>query len=100
MKRYVVFFTAPFPVKGQHRLGGRTPRTKVLTVRTAKGPIDAYRKATGWKGKISAGKGYSPQTPARQLMAYVHFENMTSEEWQAKFRAAPPVAYVVPLGKW
>ena len=103
MKRYVVFFPGGFEVRGQHLFSSQLPRKKNLTVRTARGPIDAYRKATGWKGKITAGKGYSPQTPAREVRAYIQWSTLDGLDVYKKALMnshLPPTAYVVPLGEW
>ena len=93
-KRYVVFFELPTIIKRSSRTTGQ------ITIRMATGPVDAYRKATGWKGRVAAGKGYSNQMPARQIYGYHKLTN--NDDWVELHRVnpPPPTAYVVPLGNW
>lgn len=100
-RRFVLVFDTPTAIRGKMR---------TVTTATAKGPIDAFRKATGYKGKIAASNGYSQQVPARKLAPYVEgfadqlasavAEGRSTDSLIAGWHALPPMAYCVPLGKW
>lgn len=107
MRRFVVFFDEATVVKGTKHLthpkhGRPTRPTRTYTTRLAKGPVDAYRKATGWTGMVSSSNGYEEQKPVRRVSAYNSMKGLTMEQWQrqALLTPPPPAAGVVPLGEW
>lgn len=97
MRRFVVFFTSLTKVVG-------SKKRKQVTVRTAKGPVDAYRKATGWLGPVGCSNGYSNQVPARSVQGFYRqpIDGPAYMAWLAanKNDPVPPHAYIIPLGKW
>ena len=98
MKRYALVFAVPTVLFGAHIHYDGSPRKTRMATRTAKGPIAAYRKATGWKGKVFRTQGYSNQCPIAKVAAYVPFTT-AKKHAEAMFNA-PSVAYVVPIGEW
>lgn len=109
LRRFVLVFDQPTLVVGtKHNnylastYGEQARRKRKIATRTARGPVEAYRLATGWTGLIYKSKGNSPQTPAAQVKAYVPRGTSSMRAWLRKVKEgnAPPMAYVLPLGEW
>lgn len=96
-RRFALVFDDSVRVVGSR---SHASRKQKVTTRTAVGPVTAYRKATGWKGKIGTSNGRMRQMPIMRVFAYDNFDIVNGEVVYKGGVAPPPYAYVVPIGEW